>query len=111
MEPMNATARYTPERCEVWTPTQNGEAALAATADASGLPAAKCEVYKMHLGGGFGRRGAVHDYVRQAVLIAKADAGHAGQAALVARGGHAHGRYHPITQCKLTAGLDAAGQR
>src|SRR5215468_3058696 len=26
MEPMNATARYTAEKCEVWTPTQNGEA-------------------------------------------------------------------------------------
>lgn len=25
MEPMNATALYTPERCEVWVPTQNGE--------------------------------------------------------------------------------------
>jgi isoquinoline 1-oxidoreductase beta subunit len=70
MEPMNATARYTPERCEVWCPTQNGEAALAATAEASGLPAAKCDVYKQLLGGGFGRRGQ-SDYVRQAVLIAK----------------------------------------
>ncbi|MDP3317531.1 MAG: molybdopterin-dependent oxidoreductase, partial [Bosea sp. (in: a-proteobacteria)] len=30
METMNATALYTPEKCEVWTPTQNGEAALAA---------------------------------------------------------------------------------
>ena len=38
MEPMNATARWTPERCEVWTPTQNGEAALAAAAEAAGLP-------------------------------------------------------------------------
>jgi isoquinoline 1-oxidoreductase beta subunit len=28
MEVMNATALWTPERCEVWTPTQNGEAAL-----------------------------------------------------------------------------------
>src|SRR4029453_16480709 len=37
MEPMNATARYTPERCEVWVPTQNGEAAFAATLAASGL--------------------------------------------------------------------------
>ncbi|MET0855382.1 MAG: molybdopterin cofactor-binding domain-containing protein, partial [Telluria sp.] len=72
METMNATARWTPERCEVWTPTQNGEAALAATAEAAGLPPAKCEVYKLHLGGGFGRRGAVHDWVRQAVEIAKA---------------------------------------
>jgi isoquinoline 1-oxidoreductase beta subunit len=71
MEPMNAIARYTPERCEVWTPTQNGEAALAAVAEASGLPASRCEVYKMHLGGGFGRRGAIHDWVRQAVKIAQ----------------------------------------
>ena len=38
MEPMNATAKYTPDRCEVWVPTQNGEAALAATTAASGLP-------------------------------------------------------------------------
>src|SRR6185295_3134127 len=58
MEVMNATARWTPDRCEVWTPTQNGEAALAATIEASGLPIAKCEVYKTLLGGGFGRRGA-----------------------------------------------------
>ena len=44
-------------------PTQNGEAAFAATLAASGLPAEKCEVYKINLGGGFGRRGAFHDYV------------------------------------------------
>ena len=37
-----------PERCEVWTPTQNGEAALAAAAEAAGLPATSCEVYKIH---------------------------------------------------------------
>src|SRR6202040_1513474 len=60
MEPMNATALYTADRCEVWVPTQNGEAALAATTAASGLPADKCEVYKINLGGGFGRRGAFH---------------------------------------------------
>ena len=30
MEPMNATALLDARRCEVWTPTQNGEAALAA---------------------------------------------------------------------------------
>ena len=28
LEPMNATALYTADRCEVWCPTQNGEAAL-----------------------------------------------------------------------------------
>ena len=70
MEPMNATALYTPDKCEVWCGTQNGEAAFAATLEASGLPAEKCEVHKHILGGGFGRRGMT-DYVRQAVAIAK----------------------------------------
>src|SRR5205823_3675760 len=52
MEPMNATALYTADKCEVWVPTQNGEAAFAATVAASGLPAEKCDVYKIDLGGG-----------------------------------------------------------
>ena len=109
MEPMNATARWTPERCEVWTPTQNGEAALAAAAEAAGLPPRKCEVYKLHLGGGFGRRGAVHDWVRQAVAIAKEMPGTPVKLIWSREEDMLHGRYHPVTQCKLTAGLDAQG--
>ena len=88
MEPMNATALYTPERCQVWGPTQNGEAAFGATLAASGLPADKCEVYKLHLGGGFGRRGAFHDYTHPGRPHRQADAGDAGEAVVVARGGH-----------------------
>lgn len=109
MEPMNATAKWTPERCEVWTPTQNGEAALAAAAEAAGLPAAQCEVYKIHLGGGFGRRGAVHDWVHQAVAIAKQMPGTPVKLLWSREEDMTHGRYHPVTQCKLTAGLDAQG--
>lgn len=109
MEPMNATARWTPEHCEVWTPTQNGEAALAATSEAAGLPAGKCEVYKIHLGGGFGRRGAVHDWVRQAVDIAKQMPGVPVKLLWSREEDMLHGRYHPVTQCKLQAGLDAQG--
>src|SRR5262249_3682027 len=70
MEPMNATALYTADKCEVWCGTQNGEAAFAAVLEASGLPPEKCDVHKLMLGGGFGRRGQT-DYVRQAVEIAK----------------------------------------
>ena len=109
METMNATAKYTPERCEVWTPTQNGEAALAAASEASGLPAAKCEVYKMLLGGGFGRRGAVHDWVRQVVAIAKEMPGVPVKLIWSREEDMLHGRYHPVTQCKLSAGFDADG--
>ena len=109
METMNATARWTPERCEVWTPTQNGEAAHAAAAEAAGLPPAKCEVYKQLLGGGFGRRGAVHDWVRQAVAIAKEMPGIPVKLIWSREEDMLHGSYHPVTQCKLTAGLDAQG--
>ncbi|WUR13008.1 molybdopterin cofactor-binding domain-containing protein [[Empedobacter] haloabium] len=109
METMNATAKWTPQRCEVWTPTQNGEAALAAASEAAGLPQTQCEVYKLHLGGGFGRRGAVHDWVTQAVLIAKALPGTPVKLIWSREEDMLHGRYHPVTQCKLTAGLDKQG--
>ena len=108
MEVMNATVRWTPERCEVWCPTQNGEAALAAAAEAAGLPPAKCDVYKLNLGGGFGRRGA-HDWVTQAVLIAKQMPGTPVKMLWSREEDMAHGKYHPVTQCKLTAGLDEQG--
>jgi isoquinoline 1-oxidoreductase beta subunit len=107
MEPMNATARYTADRCEVWVPTQNGEAAFAATLAASGLPADKCEVYKINLGGGFGRRGAFHDYVTQAVLIAKQVPGTPVKLLWTREEDMQHGRYHPVMQCKLVGAFDA----
>jgi isoquinoline 1-oxidoreductase subunit beta len=108
MEPMNATALYTPEKCEVWCPTQNGEAALAATAEESGLPVEKCDVYKQLLGGGFGRRFAT-DFVRQAVVIAKQIPGTPVKLIWTREEDMTHDYYHPVTQCKLTGGLDAEG--
>ncbi|WP_291296297.1 molybdopterin cofactor-binding domain-containing protein [Elioraea sp.] len=109
MEVMNATALWTADRCEVWTPTQNGEAALAATAAASGLPATQCDVHKIHLGGGFGRRGAVHDWVTQVVLIAKQMPGTPIKMIWSREEDMLQGRFHPVTQCKLVGGLDAQG--
>jgi isoquinoline 1-oxidoreductase beta subunit len=110
MEPMNATARYTPDRCEVWGPTQNGEAAFAAVQAASGLPADKIDVYNTMLGGGFGRRGGYpNDYVTQAVLIAKQMPGTPVKMIWSREEDMLHGRYHPVMQCKLVGGLDASG--
>jgi isoquinoline 1-oxidoreductase beta subunit len=108
MEPLNATALYRPEKCEVWTSSQNGEAVLAAAAEASGLPVAKCEVYKMLLGGGFGRR-ARTDYVTQAVLIAKQMPGTPVKLLWSREEDMTHGSYHPTTQCKLVGALDKDG--
>lgn len=109
MEPMNATARWTAEKCEVWVPTQNGEASLAAAAEAAGLPVGQCEVYKIHLGGGFGRRGNFQDYVRQSVSIAKQMPGIPVKLLWTREEDMLHGAYHPTTQAKLTGALDADG--
>jgi isoquinoline 1-oxidoreductase subunit beta len=106
MEPLNATARYTPEKCEVWTSTQNAEAVLAATVEASGLPFNACAVSVVTAGGGFGRR-ARTDYVTQAVLIAKQMPGTPVKLLWSREEDMTQGTYHPITQCKLTASLDA----
>ncbi|WP_146985376.1 xanthine dehydrogenase family protein molybdopterin-binding subunit [Bradyrhizobium macuxiense] len=106
MEPMNATVLYTPDKCEVWCGTQNGEAAFAAALEASGLPAEKVDVHKLMLGGGFGRRGMT-DYVRQAVAIAKQMPGTPVKLLWSREEDMQHGKYHPVTQCKLTGAFDA----
>jgi isoquinoline 1-oxidoreductase beta subunit len=106
MEPMNATALYTSDKCEVWTGTQNGEAAFAAAVEASGLPATKVDVYKTILGGGFGRRGR-SDYVVQAVKIAKQMPGTPVKMIWSREEDMLHGSYHPITQAKMVGALDA----
>ncbi|MET0333803.1 MAG: molybdopterin cofactor-binding domain-containing protein, partial [Rhizobacter sp.] len=69
----------------------------------------QCEVYKIHLGGGFGRRGAVHDWVRQSVEIAKQMPGVPVKLLWSREEDMLHGRYHPVTQCKMRAGIDAQG--
>jgi len=110
MEPMNATARVTPDRVEVWVPTQNAEASLAAATEEAGLPLDRGEVYKLDLGGGFGRRGGTQDYTRQAVAIAKQFPGVPVKLIWTREEDQAHDFYRPISQCKLSAGVDESGK-
>ena len=65
-------------------------------------------VHKFLCGGGFGRRGRV-DYVRQAVAIAKQMPGTPIKLIWSREEDMTHCGYHPVTQAKLTAGIDAAG--
>ena len=109
MESMNCTVRLSADKAEVWVPTQNGEASLSALSTASGLPLEKCEVYKHDLGGGFGRRGGTQDYVRQAVAIAKQFPNVPVKLIWSREEDQAHDFYRPISQCRLVAGLDEAG--
>ena len=107
---MNCTAQITADKAEVWVPTQNAEASLAALSEASGLPLAKCEVYRhrprrrlrparRHAGlrapGGRDRQ-AVPGVPVKMIWSREEDM--------------AHDFYRPISQCQLSAGLDADGK-
>jgi len=110
LEPNNCTALITANKAEVWVPSQNAEASLAVLSESSGLPLEKCEVYITDLGGAFGRRGGQQDYVAQAVAIAKQFPGTPVKLIWSREEDQTHDFYRPLSQCKLTAGLDAQGQ-
>src|SRR5258706_11113788 len=110
MEPMNCTAKVTAGRAEAWVPTQNAEGSLAALAEETGLKLEQCEIYRPDLGGGFGRRGSQQDYVRQAAAIAKQFPGTPIKMIWSREEDMAHDFYRPISQCKLSAGLDESGK-
>ncbi len=110
MEPMNCTAKVSADGVEVWVPTQSAEASLAAATEEAGLPLEKGEVHRHDLGGGFGRRGGTQDYTRQAVAIARQFPGVPVKLIWSREEDQAHDFYRPISQCKLTAGLDEGGK-
>ena len=109
MEMMNCTVKLSTDKAECWVPTQNLEASLAALSEASGISLDKCEVHRHDLGGGFGRRGGTQDYVHQAVDIAKAFPDTPVKMIWSREEDQAHDFYRPISQCRLSTGLDAAG--
>ncbi|HEY1362387.1 MAG TPA: molybdopterin cofactor-binding domain-containing protein [Xanthobacteraceae bacterium] len=108
MEPMNATVRISADRAEAWVPSQNVEASLAALSEVSGVPIGRCDVHRVDLGGGFGRRGGTQDFTRQATAIAKELAGIPVKLIWSREEDQAHDFFRPVSQCRMTAGLDAA---
>jgi isoquinoline 1-oxidoreductase subunit beta len=108
MEPQTCTAQVRPGGVEIWAPTQDASTALATAAIAAGVSDEKVKVNRMLLGGGFGRRGTIQEFVRQAVLIAReVDA----PVKLVwsREEDVAHDLYRPFGMARMVAGLDAAG--
>jgi isoquinoline 1-oxidoreductase subunit beta len=108
MEPQNCTAHVASDKVEIWVATQSGEAALAAAAAAAEVPPEKVVVHKTMLGGGFGRRGPVQDYVHQAVLIAKA-VGQPVKLLWTREEDIRHDFYRPTAMARFIAGLDGSG--
>jgi isoquinoline 1-oxidoreductase subunit beta len=108
MEPQNCTAHVRGDRVEVWVPTQNAEASLATAAQAAGVPTRNVVLHPLMIGGGFGRRGVVQDFVRYAVLIAK-EVDAPVKTVWSREEDMRHDYYRPVAMARLSAGLDAAG--
>ena len=105
---MNATASITPERCELWVPTQNQTGSQALALKVSGLPADKVVVNTTYLGGGFGRRFEM-DFVEEALLVAKA-AGVPVKVVWTREEDLQHDYYRPGNAALLEGGLDGGGR-
>ena len=72
MEPINATVSVTPDRVDVWSPTQDQSTALELAAGQSGLSTDRVFVHTVFLGGGFGGNGGGATAVtRQATELSK----------------------------------------
>ena len=108
LEPQNCTARVRGDTVEIWVPTQHGESALVVAATAAGVPQQNVVVHKMMLGGGFGRRGIVQDFIPHAVKIAQ-QMGAPVQTIWSREEDMRHDFYRPTMMARMTAGLDAAG--
>jgi isoquinoline 1-oxidoreductase beta subunit len=71
MEPMNCTAYFHNDMCEIWAPTQSPQAVQREASRALDLPGKSVIVNVPLIGGGFGRR-LQADYAVEAALVSKA---------------------------------------
>lgn len=109
LEPQTATALIKPDGVEVWVGTQNGEAAIAAASEASGVPLEKVILHKMHAGGAFGRRTAFNEFTKQAIKIAQTLPGTPVRLQWSREEDMTQGRYRPVSLTRLRGALDKDG--
>jgi len=108
MEPVNATAHVTKDRCEIWAPTQIPSWAWGQLKEVLGLPGEAIRINVTLLGGGFGRR-INPDFIIDAAEISKA-AGSPVQMVWSREQDLRHDYYRPYSLHRLEGGLDAAGR-
>jgi isoquinoline 1-oxidoreductase beta subunit len=108
MEPQTCTVHVTADRVDIWTATQDAMSTLATAAAAAGVREDEVVVHPLLLGGGFGRRNVVQDFVRQAVLIAK-EVPQPVKMLWSREQDIAHDIYRPFGMARLVASLDSDG--
>ena len=110
LEPQNCTARVDGDKLEIWVPTQNAETSVRVAAATLGIAPTNVICHRPYLGGGFGRRGAFQDFVKQSVLIAKECPGVAVKLLWSREEDMQHGFHRPAALYKLRAAFSADGK-
>jgi isoquinoline 1-oxidoreductase beta subunit len=108
MEPPVAVARVDGDRCEVWAPTQNPQAAQKEVARALGTAEDNVKVHVTFLGGGFGRKSKA-DFCSEAALLARA-VGAPVRVQFTRADDVRHDYLNTVSAHRLTAGLDESGR-
>jgi isoquinoline 1-oxidoreductase beta subunit len=107
MEPMNITVRCEPGRCEIWSPTQDGEGTQASAAKILGVDKRDVTVHVTFMGGGLGRRFGV-PFDHQALRIARRIRRPV-QLVWTREDDFTHDRYRPACMHRLRGGIDGEG--
>ncbi|MBL8518318.1 MAG: xanthine dehydrogenase family protein molybdopterin-binding subunit [Betaproteobacteria bacterium] len=107
MEPMNATAHCTDERCEVWVPCHFQTRLFNALRELTGLPPERIIIHTTMLGGSFGRRLDV-DYAIEAVMLSR-ELAKPVQVVWTREDDVRCGLYSPPSRHRVRVALDAGG--
>ena len=108
MEPMNCTAHFRKDECEIWIGTQAIARVQSFVAKATGLPVEKVIVHNHLIGGGFGRR-LEADMAVRAVQIAQQVDGPV-KVVWTREEDIQHDMYRPSWFDRVSAGLDKDGK-
>lgn len=108
MEVPNAVAHVTDGHCEVWTPTQNPQAAKTLVAQVLGFDEDQVTLHVTLLGGGFGRK-SKPDYVAEAAVLSQ-KLGAPVKLTWTRPDDIQHDYYHTICAQHLEAALDGRGR-
>ena len=108
MEPMNCTAHFRKDECEIWIGNQAVARVQAMAAEAVGLPPEKVIVHNHLIGGGFGRRLEADGAVR-AVQIARQVDGPV-KVVWTREEDIQHDMYRPYWFDRISAALDKDGK-
>ncbi|WP_284619074.1 xanthine dehydrogenase family protein molybdopterin-binding subunit [Aquabacterium humicola] len=108
MEPMNAVAHWSAERCEVWAPCHFQSLLLRALRELTGLPAERVIIHTPLLGGSFGRR-LMPDYAIEAAMLSR-EAGRPVQLLWTREDDFQHGFFSPPSRHRVRAALAADGR-